>query len=118
MTYEANCPECDASLSLRDPLQGEIVPCPECGVNLEVVSLESHSPLSWRPKSRRIGKNDRQRPCGHGGLPHPRRGKAAAGCSRSRGSRRAQLLDDGELVFAIEQSPAGPLMPTWSLSAP
>jgi alpha-aminoadipate carrier protein LysW len=40
MTYEANCPECDASLSLRDPMEGEIVPCPDCGVDLEVLSLD------------------------------------------------------------------------------
>lgn len=39
MTLEANCPECDAPLSLIDPVQGEILPCPECGVDLEVISL-------------------------------------------------------------------------------
>lgn len=43
MTYQTTCPECDASLTLNDPLQGEIVPCPDCGVDLEVVSL---SPLT------------------------------------------------------------------------
>jgi len=36
-----NCPECDAPLTLNDDLiEGEIVPCPECGAELEVVSLE------------------------------------------------------------------------------
>lgn len=43
MTYQTNCPECDATLTLTDPLQGEIVPCPDCGAELEVVSL---SPLT------------------------------------------------------------------------
>ncbi|MCS6843526.1 MAG: lysine biosynthesis protein LysW [Caldilineales bacterium] len=43
MTYQTNCPECDAVLTLTDPLQGEIVPCPDCGVELEVVSV---SPLT------------------------------------------------------------------------
>ncbi len=34
-----NCPECDATLTLNDDLvEGEIVPCPECGAELEVVS--------------------------------------------------------------------------------
>lgn len=40
MLYETNCPECDALLSLIDPLEGEIVPCPDCGVELEVISLD------------------------------------------------------------------------------
>jgi alpha-aminoadipate carrier protein LysW len=40
MSLEASCPECDAPLSLTDPLEGEIVPCPECGVELEVISLD------------------------------------------------------------------------------
>ena len=40
MTYQANCPECDAAITLEDPLRGEIVSCPDCGVELEVISLE------------------------------------------------------------------------------
>ncbi len=36
-----NCPECDATLSLNaDLVEGEIVPCPDCGSELEVVSVE------------------------------------------------------------------------------
>ncbi len=36
-----NCPECDATLTLNDDLvEGEIVPCPECGAELEVLSTE------------------------------------------------------------------------------
>lgn len=35
-----NCPECDAELKLQDVVQGEIVVCPDCGVDLEVVGLE------------------------------------------------------------------------------
>jgi alpha-aminoadipate carrier protein LysW len=36
-----NCPECDATLTLNDDLiEGEIVPCPDCGAELEVVSVE------------------------------------------------------------------------------
>lgn len=36
-----NCPECDAILSLNaDLVEGEIVPCPDCGSELEVVSVE------------------------------------------------------------------------------
>ncbi|HMD88172.1 MAG TPA: lysine biosynthesis protein LysW [Anaerolineaceae bacterium] len=35
----ANCPECDAELELDDVMEGEIVVCSDCGVDLEVVSL-------------------------------------------------------------------------------
>ncbi len=36
----ANCPECDAEIVLEDVVQGEIIVCPECGVDLEVISLD------------------------------------------------------------------------------
>lgn len=36
----SNCPECDAALGLANVVQGEIVVCPDCGVDLEVVGLE------------------------------------------------------------------------------
>jgi alpha-aminoadipate carrier protein LysW len=36
-----HCPECDAIIDLGDDLiLNEIVVCPDCGVDLEVVSLE------------------------------------------------------------------------------
>jgi alpha-aminoadipate/glutamate carrier protein LysW len=35
-----NCPECDAELILNDLIDGEIVVCSDCGVDLEVVQLE------------------------------------------------------------------------------
>ena len=36
-----NCPECAADLDLAaDVEEGEIVVCPDCGVELEVVSLD------------------------------------------------------------------------------
>ncbi|MCL4561618.1 MAG: lysine biosynthesis protein LysW [Chloroflexi bacterium] len=34
-----NCPECDAELNLEDVVEGEIVVCSDCGVDLEVTSL-------------------------------------------------------------------------------
>jgi alpha-aminoadipate carrier protein LysW len=40
MSYAASCPECEGSLALSEPLQGEIVPCAFCGADLEVVSLD------------------------------------------------------------------------------
>ncbi|MCS7261535.1 MAG: lysine biosynthesis protein LysW [Anaerolineae bacterium] len=41
MPQTAACPECDASITLRDDtLEGEIVQCPDCGVELEVLSLD------------------------------------------------------------------------------
>lgn len=36
----AQCPECDGTLDLAaDVLDGEIVPCPDCGAEIEVISL-------------------------------------------------------------------------------
>ncbi|MEA3407372.1 MAG: lysine biosynthesis protein LysW [Chloroflexota bacterium] len=35
------CPECAAEITLGDDvLEGEIVNCPECGVELEVISVD------------------------------------------------------------------------------
>jgi alpha-aminoadipate carrier protein LysW len=36
----AQCPECDAEMVLNGVIQGEIVVCSDCGVDLEVVSLD------------------------------------------------------------------------------
>jgi len=35
-----SCPECAAEIALGDVMEGEIVDCPDCGVELEVVSLD------------------------------------------------------------------------------
>ncbi len=43
MLLQALCPECEGEITLRDPIQGEIVPCASCGADLEVVAL---SPLA------------------------------------------------------------------------
>lgn len=41
MPQTATCPECDALITLRDDtLEGEIVQCPDCGVELEVLNLD------------------------------------------------------------------------------
>ncbi|HBS28556.1 MAG TPA: lysine biosynthesis protein LysW [Phycisphaerales bacterium] len=40
-TVSCECPECGAPVTLRRrPLNGEVVPCPDCGVDLEVTSTE------------------------------------------------------------------------------
>ncbi len=40
-TASATCPECDADVRFpRVPLQGEIARCPDCGCELEVISLD------------------------------------------------------------------------------
>ncbi len=40
MSNHATCPECAAEVTLADDtLQGEIIQCPDCGVELEVMSL-------------------------------------------------------------------------------
>jgi alpha-aminoadipate carrier protein LysW len=33
------CPECDAELALVDVIEGEILVCSDCGVDLEVIGL-------------------------------------------------------------------------------
>jgi alpha-aminoadipate/glutamate carrier protein LysW len=44
---QAECIECGAVLAVpADVMQGEILPCGECGAELEVVSLE---PLALEP---------------------------------------------------------------------
>jgi alpha-aminoadipate carrier protein LysW len=36
----STCPECEAALSIpADAMEGEIVPCPDCGAELDVVSV-------------------------------------------------------------------------------
>ena len=36
-----NCPECEAEVTLEEGTEvGEILVCPDCGVDLEVLSLE------------------------------------------------------------------------------
>ena len=38
------CPECDAEIALEDDAEvGEILVCPDCGVDLEIISLEPAS---------------------------------------------------------------------------
>ena len=37
---KTNCPECAAEIDLQDVVQGEIVVCPDCGIDLEVISLD------------------------------------------------------------------------------
>ncbi len=41
---KANCPECEAEIAMDKPLRGEIVVCPDCGAELEVVS---ENPLAF-----------------------------------------------------------------------
>ncbi len=36
----ANCPECDAEIALDGAMVGEILVCSDCGVDLEVISLD------------------------------------------------------------------------------
>ena len=40
------CIDCGATLALRNPVVGEIVDCPDCGLELEVRALE---PLAVQP---------------------------------------------------------------------
>ncbi|NPV87390.1 MAG: lysine biosynthesis protein LysW [Anaerolineae bacterium] len=38
--HQPTCPECEAALQLSGVVVGEIVVCPDCGVDLEVTSLD------------------------------------------------------------------------------
>jgi alpha-aminoadipate/glutamate carrier protein LysW len=46
----AFCPECEAALTLTDVIQGEIVVCPDCGVELEVTAVEPAVELALAPQ--------------------------------------------------------------------
>jgi alpha-aminoadipate carrier protein LysW len=46
----ANCPECDANLSLDSVIKGEIVVCPDCGVELEVLEIQPALELALAPQ--------------------------------------------------------------------
>lgn len=46
----AECPECAAAVPLTDVVEGEILPCPECGADLEVVSLDPTPTLALAPQ--------------------------------------------------------------------
>lgn len=40
-TIEVSCPECDAAIRpARKPLNGEVIRCTDCGVELEVTSTD------------------------------------------------------------------------------
>ncbi|MCC6190089.1 MAG: lysine biosynthesis protein LysW [Anaerolineales bacterium] len=45
----ANCPECDGSLQLNGVIAGEIVVCPDCGVDLEVTAVTPSLALALAP---------------------------------------------------------------------
>jgi alpha-aminoadipate carrier protein LysW len=40
VTLKATCPECEAEIVMNDAVLGEIVVCPDCGVDLEVISFK------------------------------------------------------------------------------
>jgi alpha-aminoadipate carrier protein LysW len=41
MSLAAECPECAADVPFpEDAMEGEIVQCPECNIELEIISLE------------------------------------------------------------------------------
>ncbi len=46
----AECPECAGSVPVDGVLQGEIVPCPECGADLEVTTLTPSIALALAPR--------------------------------------------------------------------
>ena len=46
------CPECGRAIEPKDFIEGEIFPCPDCGLELEVTGLE---PFRRRGPSRSGG---------------------------------------------------------------
>ena len=49
-TMSALCPECEAHLSLNNVMAGEIVVCPDCGVDLEVTAIAPAVSLALAPQ--------------------------------------------------------------------
>jgi alpha-aminoadipate carrier protein LysW len=49
--HETRCPNCDAVITVEEPREGIVVMCPECAVELEVISadpLELDFPADWQ----------------------------------------------------------------------
>ena len=46
----AICPECEATLQLDGVLAGEIIVCPDCGVDLEVTAVTPSLELALAPQ--------------------------------------------------------------------
>lgn len=47
--FKARCPECDAEISIpEDAISGEIVSCPDCGLDLEI-RFDEKGLLSLKP---------------------------------------------------------------------
>jgi alpha-aminoadipate/glutamate carrier protein LysW len=46
----ANCPECEGSLPMDNVVKGEIVVCPDCGVELEVLEVQPAFELALAPQ--------------------------------------------------------------------
>lgn len=46
----AICPECEGTLNLNGVITGEIVVCPDCGVDLEVTALMPAVALALAPQ--------------------------------------------------------------------
>ena len=41
MNNQAECPVCSAQITLADDaVEGELITCPECGTELEIISLD------------------------------------------------------------------------------
>ncbi len=39
--HQTSCPECDAAVTFaEEPMIGEIIECPECGMELEVIEVD------------------------------------------------------------------------------
>ncbi len=46
----AICPECEAALQLENVIAGEIIVCPDCGVDLEVTAVSPAVALALAPQ--------------------------------------------------------------------
>ena len=84
----AQCPECDGTITLAaDVLDGEIVPCQDCGADLEVVLLDVH-----------VGDE------AVAGVGEPLDALEGAGVGRIRGKLdRHQVRSDEDLAGTIDQ---------------
>jgi alpha-aminoadipate carrier protein LysW len=41
MSQPINCPECDGNLAIpADVMENELITCPDCGAELEIISLD------------------------------------------------------------------------------
>jgi len=94
----ALCTECEAEIILEDTTEvGEIIQCPDCGMDLEVISVDPPE-VAPAPEEEEDWANEDRRPL----LARPQGRKALVRCVPVAGLEFVRL-DDRELILDLHQ---------------